>query len=240
MIKEKGDIKRISPISPRDELRLEALLSETEKLHDVQVQRLINQRQILLLTLASASIAIPFLLTNTINMPVVISAEVLDALAIIYSGIAMNYTNDTYKISLIGKYIEQEINPEVDRIVGENSDVPVPHWARFLASWSTGVIRWPAINMDLLGTLVLLFMPGLFCLVSARYLSQCTNCVSGNMKVPDFLINHSLDLFHIAVAFFIVAVIYQLLEPILWRKFGPSKFDEPKKVDKRGLRTGSK
>lgn len=133
---------QVRPIGRRDELRLQTMMSDTEKLRDLQFQITGNERQILLVALGSSSVAVRLLLAQATQLPGIILAELLYLLTIVYAAVAMNSASDTYTVGLIGRYIGQQIDPEVDRIAKQNGEVPVPHWETFLSLSRTELLPY--------------------------------------------------------------------------------------------------
>jgi hypothetical protein len=164
------------------EMRLSALVSEVTNLRAVQIQLLGNARQLLVLAFASASLAIPILLSQADGLPPTILSEILYTLGIVYAAMALAYGSDIYSIYKIGSFIREQSDPEVDRLVQDNPSIPMPHWENYLLPRRFFL----APNFVWLGTfgiLVLLLLPAIMSIAAAGYVLAAPS-TSGAAATP--------------------------------------------------------
>jgi len=116
-----------------DEMRVQAILAEYDKLRDEMMHYINLSTQIPLYALGSISIIIPLLLSQTPGtlFPQTVAA-LLYAVVIVFSAMGLVYASSAYNMYQISAYISRFIEPELSRITNETSARGVLRWESYV------------------------------------------------------------------------------------------------------------
>jgi|GEM_PF-4940467 hypothetical protein len=151
----------------KNELQLQVYLTEYQKLRDEIMYFQGNLYQNVILSLGSASVAIPLLVGQLSNVPSVVIASLLFALAIVYSTLGIQFSYASYAIGAIGQYIHQYLHPAINKL-NPTSKYKGLFWETFVREARSG---FPDSLLAGLGTagVILMILPSAISLFTASY-----------------------------------------------------------------------
>jgi len=156
------------PIKKVD-LQIQVHISEFEKLREEILHHMNTEQQSFLITLGSASVAIPILLSQTSNTPSSIIAILLYLLSIVYSIIGMNFASAAFTFGAIGKYVNTYLEPEINNLLETDAQHKVLYWETFLRLERGKFIAFFLSVMGPFGSTILILFPSFSALLAAKF-----------------------------------------------------------------------
>lgn len=153
----------------KDKIRIQAYLTEYEKLRDELIYFQNSQQHNVLLALGSASVAIPILLGQIQNIPTNVIAILLYALAIVYAVIGMNYAHAAYAVGAIGKYIHEHLEPAINATLRSSTKYKALHWETHVRKERGGFPDFLLSGIGTIGSMALLLLPAAIALFTSQY-----------------------------------------------------------------------
>src|SRR5258708_4794301 len=106
------------------ESKVQVILVEFENLRESLLHATNHQRQVLLVSLGSAAVAIPALLSNTavfaLSAPV--RAILLFTLSVVFGVMAANFASTMEEITAVGGYVDHKLRPKLNKILQTSGD----------------------------------------------------------------------------------------------------------------------
>lgn len=153
------------------ELELQAHLAEYAKISDELIQRIGGLNQSVVYVLGSASIFIPYLISQTSVLPSEIIVTGLYVLAIVYAILGLDYAGTLYYINAAQAYIYKHLGPKINRLLGTKSTNSVFQGEIFFRQLRRGVIALYLSSMGPAAVTTLILLPSFTALLATRYVS---------------------------------------------------------------------
>lgn len=159
----------------RREFQIQAHLTEFEKLRDEISQFENIEQQTMVLALGSASVVIPVLIGQVKNMSEDVFASLIYALTIIYSVLAIKYAHASFDMGMVGKYINEYLTPELNRLLETESAHKVFLWESFIRGERKNLLVAYLESAAASATLLLMLFPGAVSLLIIGFISRMPN-----------------------------------------------------------------
>jgi hypothetical protein len=218
------------------ETQVQVHLAEYNRLQEEVIQSFSNMQQTTVLTLGSASIVLPVLLSqaNNISLPVIIG--LLSFMSIIYSALEMNISTSLYNISVISKYVSGYIAPEINRLIETEPEHKLLSWVDFNLSERKGVLAGYLTTIGPAGSMLLTLLPSTISIVAAQYLMyssvwqvQLNTTLSAiELSLTRVVIMFSWIAYVAAVLSLIFVIVYQISPSKALKTHSIKKTDQPK------------
>jgi hypothetical protein len=141
----------------------------TRRLPMAQYRPVNDKIQCLILSLGSASIAIPFLLGQTTSLPQNLIATGLYFLAFVYSVIGMKYATASYYVNSESNYIHQYLGPKVNAQLNTASGYCVFQAESFNRGQRHGIIPLYLSSIGSIAVSILIVLPSFSALLATQY-----------------------------------------------------------------------
>jgi hypothetical protein len=195
----------------KNEIKIQVLIAEFEKLRDEMLQNITTTQQTIVVILGSVSVAIPLLLGQISNLSSVVITDLLYTLSIIYSVISLHFISTSHNIGMIGKYIHEVTEPQINNLLKSSKGKEVLQWESFLKRERTHLINLFMSNTGTVGTVFLLLAPSLLSIAVGNYVITLPVQTSQQNPILPIVSSLSLPLLIVAWIFFSFSVISTII-----------------------------
>lgn len=161
-------------IDKQRELELNAHLAEYAKVSDELIQRIGSLNQSVVYVLGSASIFIPYLISQTNRLPSEILVAGLYILAIVYAILGLDYAGTLYYINAAQAYIYQQLGPRINETLKTTSVNAVFQGEIYSRKLRRGIVALYLSTIGPAAITTLILLPSIIALLATQYISLKT------------------------------------------------------------------
>lgn len=149
--------------------RLLAWISEYEIINNQMLQFINHQSQLPLLTIGSATVVIPILLSEKTEINNELIPMLLFALSIFFSGMILKYVQVTFGIHQYAIYLKDNLEPEVNRLLKNRTNPRAFIWTSNVQKRRANKIELILELSGTFGSVCLLVLPSLAAVTAGFY-----------------------------------------------------------------------